>query len=219
MAIAPPDDVLTCTPIYRMVHIDCLPTILNRDAIHAPSCVPDDDLPYISIHAQQTQTDRGNTRVLCGPRGVIQDYIGFYFGPRSPMLYRLHTGWNVQKVDQSNIIYLTSTAQAIAEADIDFVFTDRHTLAAVAAFRDGIADLEMVDFPIAYAEQWKTTSEHPDRQEKKQAEFLVHESMPWNLIDRIGVLNNEVAARVKDILDEHGERHQPPVLRKRSWYY
>jgi len=219
MALAPPRDVLVRTPIYRMVHVDCLDTLLRRGALHAPSCVPADGLPYTGIHAAQTQLDRGNSPVPCGPGGVIRDYIGFYLGPRSPMLYRIHTGHNVQHVPQSEILYLCSTAQSIEAAGLGFVFTDRHSLARVANFWDSIADLRRVDFPTAYAEWWGTTPDHPDRPEKKQAEFLVHQTMAWELIAWIGVLNSDCVARVQGILDGHPGRRQPQVLVRPSWYY
>lgn len=219
MPLAPPTNVLARTPIYRMVHIDCLDTLLSRNALHAPSVVPRDGLPYTGIHAVQTQADRGKMAVVHGPGGVIRDYIGFYFGPRSPMLYRVHTGYNVQQVDQSNIVYLTTTAQAVDDAGFGYVFTDRHSLTRLAKFKDHLDDLEIVDFPAAYAILWKTTPQHPDRQEKKQSEFLVHESMQWSLIDQIGVLNNAIKTRVMAILDNHPRRHRPSVLRKPSWYY
>ena len=134
MPLEPPRDVLTRTRVYRMVHIDCLPTILMRGALHAPTCVPDDGLPYVGIHAVQTQADRGNRPITRPPGGVIRDYVGFYLGPRSPMLLRLHTGRDVQQVDQSRIIYLVAIAQTIAEAGLGFVFTDRHSLAAVSLY-------------------------------------------------------------------------------------
>lgn len=219
MPLQPPADVLVRTTIYRMVHIDCLPTLLARGALHAPSCIPNDALPYISIHATQTQADRGRTMVNCGPGGVILDYIGFYFGPRSPTLYRIHTGRNVAQVDQALIVYLVSTAQAVADANIAFAFTDRHSLARVAAWRDTLADLNIVDFDIAYATYWNNKPEWPDRQERKQAEFLVHRTMPWNLIAEIGVLNDEIAERVVTILDGHPHGHRPAVALRPLWYY
>lgn len=219
MPLQAPANVLTQTPVYRMVHIDCLDTILRRDAMHAPSCVPKDGLLYVSIHAYQTQIDRGGTGVPCGPRGVIRDYVGFYLGPKSPMLYRLHTGWNVQKVDQAKIIYLKSTAQAVHAAGLRYVFPDRHSLAAVADFRATVADLKIVDFTSVYADIWKNTPLQPDRQEKKQAEFLVYQQVPWKLVQEVGVLDDSAKAQVQAILATHPTRHQPQVLRKPSWYY
>jgi len=219
MALAPPPNVLVRTPIYRIVHIDCLDTIVQRDALHAPSCVPDDGLPYVGIHATETQRDRGGKIVTCAPGGIVRDYVGFYFGPRSPMLLRIHTGRNVRQVHQSNIIYLVSTAQMIQEDGLGFVFTDRHSLARVAAFHNCLDELDMVDFPIAYAERWNTSAAAPERQEKKQAEFLVHRSLPWPLIRGIGVLNETTKQRVSETLDRHPEVHRPRILRKPSWYY
>lgn len=219
MPLRPPADVLTRTPVYRMVHIDCLDTLLRRDALHAPSCSPNDGLPYRGIHAAQTQVDRGETPVPCGPRGAIRDYVGFYFGPRSPMLLRLHTGRGVARTPQSDIIYLVTHAQTLVGAGLQCVFTDRHSLARFAAFRERLEDLAIMDMPAAYAEQWNTTAEYPDRQEKKQAEFLVHRVVPWSLIAGIGVLDKNVAVRVERILDEHPQRRRPSVAPRRGWYY
>ena len=200
-----------------MVHIDNLPTLLARGALHAPNHVPPDGRSWKSIHATQTQADRGRAAIPCGPRGIILDYVGFYFGPRSPMLYRVHTGHNVAKIDQSNIVYLVSSAQAIAAYPLGFVFTDRHSLARVASFYDSVAGLGNVDFQTCYATQWNTTSQFPDRQEKKQAEFLVHRAMPWGLVHRLGVLNASVAGRVRDILAAHVST--TPVAVEQNWYY
>lgn len=219
MPLEVPANVLTQTPIYRMVHIDCLDTILRRDALHAPTAVPNDGRPYVSIHAQQTQEDRGGKRVPIAPGGVIRDYVGFYLGPRSPMLLRLKSGRDVQPVPQERIVYLKTTAQAVDAAGLGYVFTDRHTLAAVAAFRNRLAELSIVDFATVYAERWNSTAELPFRQEKKQAEFLVHRVMPWNLVQAVGVLDDGAKAAVEAILALYPHRHEPQVLRKPSWYY
>lgn len=205
------------TPIYRIVHIDNLATLVARGMIHAPSRVPADGHPWRGIHAVEVQAQRGNKPVPCGPGGVINDYVGFYLGPRSPMLYRIHTGYNVEKIDQANIAYMVSTAQVVAGAGLGFVFTDRHSLAAVAAFHDNLARLDKVDWAICGATQWNNTPQHPDRQEKKQAEFLVHRSMAWNLIESIGVCNQAARGRVEQILA--AGRHRPPVSVRGAWYY
>jgi hypothetical protein len=205
------------TPIYRIVHIENLPTLVARGVIHAPSRVPADGRAWRGIHAVEVQAQRGNKAVPCGPGGVINDYVGFYLGPRSPMLYRIHTGYNVEQVDQSNIVYMVSSAQAVAGAGLGFVFTDRHSLAAVASFHDDLARLDRVDWGLCAATQWNNTAQYPDRQEKKQAEFLVHGSMAWTLIEAIGVYNQAAKARVEGILA--AGRHRPPVSVRGEWYY
>lgn len=205
------------TPIYRILHIDNLPTLLARGRIHAPSQVPADGLVWRSIHAKETQEDRGRKPVPCGPGGVINDYVGFYFGPRSVMLNRIRTGWNVERVDQSDIIYLVASAEAIAEAGLDFVFTDRHSLARVAAFHDKLAKLVDVDMPTCYATHWSKTERVPDRQEKKQAEFLVHGVVPWSLVLQIGVAGASAMCRVNAVLAEFSQN--TPVAVEGTWYY
>jgi hypothetical protein len=205
------------TPIYRIVHIDNLATIMARGQIHAPSHIPVDGRPWRSIHDVATQTARGQMPVPCGPGGMILDYVGFYLGPRSPMLYRIHTGHNMAKIDQSSIVYLVSTAQAVKSAGLGFVFYDRHSLARVAACYDDLARLGEVDFQTCYATQWNTTPQFPDRQEKKQAEFLVHRMMPWSLVAKVGVVNADAMRRVNSAFS--ASTHRPAVSIENCWYY
>lgn len=79
---------------------------------------------YRTIHNQSIQSSRSTWEIQCGPGGVIHDYVSFYFGPRSPMLYQLHTGW-VQGYDegQQPLIYLVSSVQAIEQSGVGFVFS------------------------------------------------------------------------------------------------
>jgi hypothetical protein len=135
------------------------------------------------------------------------------------MLYRIATGRGVKKCSQDDIIYLVTTAQTVLQSGLGFVFSDRHSLTRVAAWYDDLEELKRVDFNIAYAEFWNTTEESPDRQEKKQAEFLVHQSLPWNLITEIGVSTPPARSRVLTILDSSVTSKPPQVVCRPSWYY
>jgi hypothetical protein len=53
--------------------------------------------------------------------------------------------------------------------------------------------------------------------ERKQAEFLVEESFPWELVERIGVMDKVIAEKVKAIVGEAA--HQPEVVVAPNWYY
>jgi len=72
---------------------------------------------------------------------------------------------------------------------------------------------------MAYLEWWRNDPDHPDRQEKKQAEFLVHREVPWDLIDTIGVYDVEAERRVEELLVAHQACQRPALRRERSWYY
>jgi hypothetical protein len=102
--------VPTPTPIYRIVHIDNLPTLLRRAGLHAPNYRPNDGLPYRTIHNVSIQQVRHTRRIPCGPGGTLHDYVAFYFGYLAPMLLQLKTGRVAgYQEGQSPLLYLVST--------------------------------------------------------------------------------------------------------------
>lgn len=57
----------------------------------------------------------------------------------------------------------------------------------------------------------------PDVKEHKQAEFLVHESFPFALVERIGVRSGAIGATAATALA--GGPHQPRIEVRREWYF
>ena len=53
--------------------------------------------------------------------------------------------------------------------------------------------------------------------EGKQAEFLLEESFPWELIERIGVHSQSIYQQVAGLLA--GQTRQPRLEILREWYY
>lgn len=212
--------VTRSTPVYRMVHVDNLPTLLRRGALHAPNHTPNDGLAYRTIHDTSVQASRRVARVPCGPGGSIHDYVSFYFGPLSVMLLKLKTG-QVQGYDegQEPLVYLVATAQRVASAGALFVFSDGHGLATFTSWFDDLARLGAVDWKIVKARYWADQPEDNDRQRRKQAEFLVWRRLDWSLIEGIGVLNRTMKQQVEAVLDKFPKRHRPLVEVKRDWYY
>jgi hypothetical protein len=190
------------TPIYRLIHIDNLSVILECSGMHAPNHPPEGGCDYRAIHNVDIQKIRRQRSIPCGPGGTAHDYVAFYFGRRSPMLYQLHTGW-VEDYDegQEPLIYAVSMVETIVQAGLEFVFSDGHGIAAFTQWFDNLNDLDKVDWDMVYADYWKDIVEDMDRQRRKQAEFLVHRFCPWGVVNRIGVLNDAVKERVERILD------------------
>ena len=208
------------TPIYRLVHVDNLPVLLRRGGLHAPNHTPNDGQSYRTIHNVDIQNQRQARAMRCGPGGTIHDYVAFYFGPRSPMLFQLHTGWvEGYSEGQGPLIYLVSTADAIAKAGVRFVFSDGHGIAAFTQWFDDLARLDKVDWDAAYATYWNDTVSDMDRQRRKQADFLVYQHCDWGLIHEIGVLNPTMKSRVEQILAGFPAVGTPPVNVSRQWYY
>ena len=170
------------TAILRLVHLDNLAIYLRRGALHSANHAPDDGLRWRAIHRSDVQRRRANHRVPIGPGGVLLDYVPFYFGARSPMLFQLHSGHVPGYIEgQSPLVYLVAAAEEVAAAGHHLVFYDGHALAALSTCYDDLRALGELDWKAIEARQW-SSPEDLDLQRRKQAELLVHGALPWTLI-------------------------------------
>jgi hypothetical protein len=72
--------------LYRIIHIDNLPFIISRNEVTSPSHKSADP-GYIGIGDDSLIAHRKTMSIPLKPGGTFNDYIAFYFGKRSPMLY------------------------------------------------------------------------------------------------------------------------------------
>jgi hypothetical protein len=70
-----------------------------------------------------------------------------------------------------------------------------------------------LDWDAISATIWKD----PIAKEHKQAEFLVGDSFPWELVERIGVIDKQTAEQVANVLSDAA--HHPDIVTAPSWYY
>ena len=161
-------------------------------------------------HIKQRRLERP---VVVSAGGVLGEYVPFNFCNRSVMLYTISRG-NVASVPggQTMIAHLVSSVDAVAASSCLFAFTDRHADLSYARYSDRLADLPLlVDQNVMGLQQWA------DVKEIRQAEFLVHDYFPWELVEEVCV-HNKVAQGLA-ITAISGLAHQPPVVVRRSWYY
>lgn len=209
----------TPTPIFRLIHVENLDTILRRGGMHGTNHVPNDGLPYRTIHNVDIQDERHRRFIPCGSGGTMHDYIPFYFGYLSPMLLQLKTNRVSGYTEgQQPLIYLVSTAQSVA-GECSFVFSNGHGIAAFTEWFDDLSQLNEVDWNMVYQRYWSDNIQDMDRQRRKQAEFLVHRFCSWTLITEIGVANRAAKARVDAILDGFDASMKRPVNIRGTWYY
>jgi hypothetical protein len=104
-------------------------------------------------------------------------------------------------------------------AGLSFVFSDGHGIAAFTNWYDDLADLARVDWSMVYERYWADTVDDPDRQRRKQAEFFIHEHLPWSMIQEIGVLNRQLRDRVQQVLRQFDAALNRPVNIRPAWYY
>lgn len=151
-------------------------------------------------------------------KGTLADYVPFYFANRSPMLGSIHGG-HVKGYDggQGDVVYLTSTAQSVAQGDRQWCFTDGHAVMRFSRFFDDLDDLAQVDWEVINHWSWQNREDDPDRKRRKQAEFLVYNSFPWHWTESMGVIDRATARRVQDILADCD--HKPRIRVEKKWYY
>lgn len=88
---------------------------------------------------------------------------------------------------------------------------------AYTHFYNDLKDLKQVDWTIMAETFWNDTKEDNDRTRRRNAEFLVHQFVPWGLIEEIGVMYQDTLQTVLNTL--MGQTYQPRVVIKRDWYY
>lgn len=214
------------TPIYHITHISNLTKIIARDALACDAEAERGALCQQSI-AYDTIKERRRHRAVetlaskaVAAGGVVADYVPFYFSNRSPMLYAIHRGSvPAYRGGQRDVVYLVSSAEVVAASELLWCFTDGHAVEGITEFFDNLAELTRVDWNAVRTWRWGRQYQlaNPDVLRRKQAEFLVHASFPWRLVERIGTLDLAMATQVRTLLD--GTTHKPRVTIEPNWYY
>jgi hypothetical protein len=216
----------------RIFHITAIPNlarIAKSKMLYANSVLQKKRIQHANIAYQNAQGKRATKLVGAIPGGVIHDYVPFYFAPRSPMLMAINGG-RVDGCDyrQPDIVHFASTVEAVAAKGLVFVFYDHNATLDYANCYSDLKDLDKIDWDLfhesprldGYCTYWFSTANNPRyirRMETRQAEFLVHRGFPLDLMNCVGVYNEEKASEVREILDEAGI--DIPVEVKQAWYY
>lgn len=207
------------SPVYlfRIIHIDNLPYILNIGKL-TTSNHPQADPNYIGI-GDQTLIQSRNARIITlPPGGTFAEYVAFYFGPRSPMLYNIKNGFQgVAKLPQEKIIYLVSTFDQIQKNSLPYLFFDGHGYHELSSPYNNPKDLGQIDWQMVKATQWNDTVEDSDRKRRKQAELIVHNEVPVDCLAGIAVYNDSAKQKV-ELMVQNAQKNFKVIVKK-SWYY
>jgi hypothetical protein len=163
---------------------------------------------------------REELAVACHTGTTVGQFVPFYFCPRSVMLYILHKGNQpglTYTEGQRPILHLEADLhEVVAWAESQgrhWAFTDRNAGSYYfQSFRD-LAKLDELDWDHIASPDFRD----PLVKEAKQAEFLVLGSFPWSLVRTIGVISEDLVARVREIMSV-GD-HRPDVQVQTGWYY
>ncbi len=182
---------------FRLTHIDNIPYVLRCGLVRAKSPLRDEN--YVSIGDRQVIQLR-EERLVQGYR--LSDYLPFYFGPRSPMLYVIQHGYNgVQRVAPEQIVYCVVRIEDLVRDGIDGIFTDGHALSALSSFFDMQKLSRVNDFVSwddVYSMHWNVESDI-DLKRRKEAELLINGDLQAQYIRGFVVYNERAKARLEEM--------------------
>jgi ssDNA thymidine ADP-ribosyltransferase, DarT len=205
--------------VYHITHVDNLPRILADGCLLSDSAMNARGGPQTIIGMSTIKARRLSLPVTCHNGDCVGEYVPFYFCPRSVMLYIIYKGNHPEikyRDGQGPIVHLEADlSEAIDWANRNsrrWAFTLSNAGAIYTEFRSTLDQLQEINWDSVAASDWRAS----EVKESKQAEFLVHESFPWKLIERVGVVSASLRAQVRDILGTAG---QPVVEIRPDWYY
>ncbi|SEH34302.1 protein of unknown function [Methylobacterium sp. 275MFSha3.1] len=202
--------------IFRITHRNNLPWILDH-GVHCRNS-PVRDPGFVPIGLTDLIEKRNRQAVPEPPRGVLSDYVPFYFTPLSPMLLNIKTGRNgvIRRANEEIVILLTSL-HIVARDGLPFLFTGGHASASGAEFFRDLADLDVIDWGILRAKDFARDPEDPRKQERYMAEALVHQVLPVQSLRAIGCSCAATQDYAKTLVDQRNLRL--PIALRPSWYF
>lgn len=209
--------------IYHITHLHNLPEIIQSGCLWSDAKRLELGLDCEIVGMSAIKKRRlEEIEVDCNPGTKVGEYVPFYFCPRSIMLYILYRGNHPDlnyKEGQLPIAHLQADLHEVvrwAEANgRRWAFSLQNAGTYYASFHNRLEDLDMINWTAVQS----TDFQNMEVKEGKQAEFLVYESFPWHLIEKIGVYDTLIAGQVNTILGHPGITHRPIIINEPTWYY
>jgi len=214
--MAPPAEI----KLYHITHVSNLASIVRDGGLWSDSAMTARRGPSAVVGMATIKQRRLQLPVTCHPGDCVGDYVPFYFCARSVMLYVIHRGNHpslTYRGGQDEIVHLMADMQRVVDwADRDnrrWAFTSSNAGASYCQFYNQIRDLSAIDWSAVQSRDWQSATVR----EAKQAEFLLHDTFPWTLVERVGVRSRRIMALVDNVL--RSAPHVPKVEIKPNWYY
>lgn len=205
--------------VYHIAHVDRLPSIVADQCLWCDREVARRAPPGTTIGMNSIKQRRlKELRLSSHPALFVGDCVPFYFCPRSVMLYLIYQGNHAEltyRGGQGPIVHFEAdlhTVVAWANAQPRrWAFTLSNAGARYFEDRSDLGQLGEIDWDAVRATNWRQCKDG------KQAEFLLELSLPWHLVERIGVHSRATYTAAVNVLPASG--HRPPVEIRPEWYY
>ena len=199
------------------MHLDRLASIINDGYLWSCSQVQQSQLAGSNIGMDKIKQRRLTTKLTSYPNLTVGECVPFYFCSRSVMLYLFYKNNHVElgyHDGQQPIVHLVANLQKVVswaeQYNKNWVFTTSNAGSFYFDDYNSLQYLDKIDWQAVTTRVWRAC------QDKKQAEFLVENKFPWQLIDFIGVYAESQLQQVQQLLTE---TKQPTLQIKQNWYY
>ena len=204
--------------IYRIVHFDNLEFIF-KNGIYTADYM-DAGRTYVDIGSSEIIETRKNFPVRIENYGFIGDYIPFYFGRQSIMLYNILTGYSgIKKQLPVDIVYICCKLSEVVKHCERFFFTDGQANKQFTEHFSDLYDLLKIDWDVVNSNNFKKTEDDPDRLRRYQAEFLIYKYVPVNCINKIVVYNKKRKIDTEELIAKSQSDLSVEIAKKNVYYF
>lgn len=206
--------------VYHILHVGKLSSVIADGRLLCDREIVQRAAPGTMIGNDEIKQRRFNLPVHCYDDAMVADFVPFYFCLRSIMLYVIYCG-NTPKLaykgGQGPIVHLEADLNKV----LAYAATSGHSW-AVSKSNAGADYATFFNDPARLNElHWEriadTDFRSSDVREAKMGEFLLYQSFPWKLVDRIEVRSQEVFNTATNPLSKAA--HKPKVEIIPAWYY
>ncbi len=204
--------------LFRMVHWQNVAYVMRNGLCCREHPLADPD--YINIGHRKLIADRHEYAIPLEGAGKLGEYVPFYFGGHSPMLYLIMNGYmDVEKKPQEDIVFMVCNFKRIKEKNLEFVFTDRNAKIAIAKYYNQEADFDKINWEVVKSKDWEDKPDDFERKDLKQAEFLVRSHVPVECIEMLVVKTEDRKRYFEEIILSLGLNIPVHVDNKQRLYY
>ena len=211
--------------VYHIVHVDRLPSIIASHGLFSDSTMSSYTGHGTTIGMSDIKARRLDRSVLNSHPGLhVGQCVPFYFCPRSIMLYLIHCANQPglsYRGGQAPIVHLECDLNASVEWAEEnsrrWAFTLSNAGSSYFEDRSELGSLHEINWDAVLTNRWSGAGISKSVKEGKQAEFLVENGFPWELVERIGVFGQPTYLQATRALA--ASAHKPQIEVKSDWYY